>query len=58
MAFGLVGALSGYLVLFGPLVLVPVVLSAGGCSELTAGAVLTALPAGFASAATGCCPAP
>ncbi|WP_234021553.1 MFS transporter [Streptomyces sp. 351MFTsu5.1] len=53
VASGLVGALSGYLVLFGPLVLVPVVLTARGSSELTAGAVLTALPAGFALAATG-----
>ncbi|MCQ4083595.1 MFS transporter [Streptomyces sp. RB6PN25] len=49
---GLVGALSGYLVLFGPLVLVPIALTAGGHSELTAGLVLTALPAGFALAAT------
>ncbi|MFR0355677.1 MFS transporter [Streptomyces sediminimaris] len=53
VATGLIGALSGYLVLFGPLVLVPVVLTARGSSELTAGAVLTALPAGFALAATG-----
>ncbi|MFJ5155291.1 MFS transporter [Streptomyces sp. NPDC088353] len=53
VAFGLVGALSGYLVLFGPLVLVPVVLTARGASELTAGLVLTALPAGFALGATG-----
>lgn len=53
VTFGLVGALSGYLVLFGPLVLVPVVLTARGTSELTAGLVLTALPAGFALAATG-----
>jgi hypothetical protein len=52
VAFGLVGALSGYLVLFGPLVLVPVVLTARGSSELTVGVVLTALPAGFALAAT------
>lgn len=49
---GLVGALSGYLVLFGPLVLVPVVLTGAGSSELHAGLVLTALPAGFALAAT------
>jgi MFS family permease len=49
---GLAGALSGYLVLFGPLVLVPVVLTDAGSSELTAGTVLTALPAGFAIAAT------
>ncbi|WOP39281.1 MFS transporter [Streptomyces sp. Li-HN-5-13] len=53
VAFGLVGALSAYLVLFGPLVLVPVVLTARGSSDLTAGVVLTALPAGFALAATG-----
>ncbi|SEG83729.1 Predicted arabinose efflux permease, MFS family [Actinacidiphila yanglinensis] len=51
--FGLAGALSGYLVLFGPLVLVPVVLAGSGSSELTTGLVLTALPAGFAAAATG-----
>lgn len=50
---GLAGALSGYLVLFGPLVLVPITLTATGSSELTAGLVLTALPAGFAVAATG-----
>ncbi|KUN82195.1 MFS transporter [Streptomyces bungoensis] len=53
VTFGLIGALSGYLVLFGPLVLVPVVLTARGTSELTAGLVLTALPTGFALAATG-----
>ncbi|WP_192583579.1 MFS transporter [Streptomyces albicerus] len=50
---GLAGALAGYLVLFGPLVLVPVVLARGGVSTTTAGLVLTALPAGFAVAATG-----
>ncbi|GGY08073.1 MFS transporter [Streptomyces anandii JCM 4720] len=50
---GLVGALNGYLVLFGPLVLVPVVLTARGTPELTAGLVLTALPTGFALSATG-----
>ena len=49
---GLLGALSGYLALFGPLVLVPIVLTAAGSSELHAGLVLTALPAGFALAAT------
>lgn len=49
---GLIGALCGYLVLFGPLVLVPIVLTGGGSSELTAGLVLTALPVGFAVAAT------
>lgn len=50
---GLAGALSGYLVLFGPLVLVPTAMTATGSSELAAGRVLTALPAGFAVAATG-----
>jgi EmrB/QacA subfamily drug resistance transporter len=50
---GLLGALCGYLVLFGPLVLIPVVLTDGGSSELHAGLVLTALPAGFALAAVG-----
>ncbi|RLV09850.1 MFS transporter [Streptomyces griseocarneus] len=50
---GLFGALCGYLTLFGPLVLVPVALTRDGTSELTAGFVLTALPVGFALAATG-----
>jgi MFS family permease len=50
-ALGLFGALGGYLVLFGPLVLVPAVLTAGGTSLAVAGLVLTALPAGFAVAA-------
>ena len=49
---GLFGALCGYLVLFGPLVLVPIVLTSEGSSALHAGLVLTALPAGFALAAT------
>ncbi|HZC99646.1 MAG TPA: MFS transporter [Actinomycetes bacterium] len=49
---GLVGALGGYLVLFGPLVLVPVVLTNAGVATAHAGLVLTALPAGFAAAAT------
>ncbi|HET9077146.1 MAG TPA: MFS transporter [Acidimicrobiales bacterium] len=49
---GLVSALFGYLTLFGPLVLVPVVLEAQGMSAVHAGLVLTALPAGFAVAAT------
>ncbi|HEU5353849.1 MAG TPA: MFS transporter [Actinocrinis sp.] len=50
-ALGLAGALGGYLVLFGPLVLVPAVLTARGDSLSLAGLVLTALPAGFAVAA-------
>ena len=52
IAAGLVGALSGYLVLFGPLVLIPVAFADAGLSQLRAGLVLTALPAGFALAAT------
>ncbi|MFC1430989.1 MFS transporter [Streptacidiphilus sp. N1-3] len=51
-ASGLLGGLCGYLVLFGPLVLVPVVLGRDGESVLFAGLVLTALPLGFALAAT------
>lgn len=51
VAAGLTGALCGYLVLFGPLVLIPQVLIAAGLSELHAGLVLSALPAGFALAA-------
>ena len=49
---GLLGALSGYLALFGPLVIVPVVLEAHGMTAVHAGIVLTSLPAGFACAAT------
>jgi MFS family permease len=49
---GLLGALTGYLVLFGPLVVVPSVLTAQGASALRVGLVLTALPAGFAFGAT------
>jgi MFS family permease len=52
VAAGLLGALGGYLVLFGPLVLVPVTFADAGRSPLRAGLVLTALPAGFALAAT------
>jgi EmrB/QacA subfamily drug resistance transporter len=52
VSVGLVGALFGYLTLFGPLVLVPIVLEAGGMSAVKAGLVLTFLPAGFAVAAT------
>ena len=51
---GLLGALCGYLVLFAPLVLVPQVLpsSADRTSLAGSGLVLSALPAGFAFAAT------
>jgi MFS family permease len=52
IAPGLLGGLCGYLVLFGPLVLVPVVLGRGGEYALDCGLVLTALPLGFALAAT------
>ncbi|MBR7828213.1 MFS transporter [Actinospica sp. MGRD01-02] len=48
---GLAGALGGYLVLFGPLVLVPVVLTARGASLTAAGLAGSALPVGFAVAA-------
>ncbi|MEU3877469.1 MFS transporter [Streptomyces sp. NPDC029704] len=48
---GLAGALCGYLVLFGPMVLVPLVLIAHGTDALGAGLVLVWLPAGFATAA-------
>jgi MFS family permease len=47
----LAGAMFGYLVLFGPLVLIPQVLSAHGDSALRAGLMLAALPAGFGLAA-------
>jgi MFS family permease len=45
-------AMAAYLVLFGPLVLVPAVLEAKGVGPLRVGLILTALPAGFALAAT------
>jgi MFS family permease len=50
VSWGLVGALCGYLVLFGPLTLFPQLLGARGSAGL-AGLVLTALPAGFGLAA-------
>lgn len=46
---GLAAALGGYLVLFGPLVLVPVIFTAGGA--MRAGLAVTTLPAGFGLAA-------
>ncbi|MGI5226808.1 MFS transporter [Actinoallomurus sp. CA-142502] len=46
---GLAGAMCGYLVLFGPLALVPQILAGRGATY--AGLVLTTLPAGFALAA-------
>ncbi|MGN6243971.1 MAG: MFS transporter [Motilibacteraceae bacterium] len=50
---GLVGALAAYLVIFGPLVLVPTVLTTWGVSTSVGGLVLTCLPLGFALAAVG-----
>jgi MFS family permease len=47
----LLGALCAYLVLFGPLILFPQVVSARGGSAESAGLLLTALPAGFGLAA-------
>jgi EmrB/QacA subfamily drug resistance transporter len=49
---GLLAALGGYLLLFGPLVLVPVLLTGAAGSALRAGLVSTALPVGFGIAAT------
>lgn len=51
IVWGLLGAWAGNLVLFGPLVLVPLTLTDRGETELRAGLLLTALPAGFALAA-------
>jgi MFS family permease len=47
------GAVCVYLVLFGPLVLVPQVLAARGSGPQVAGLLLTSLPAGFGLAAVG-----
>ena len=44
---GLGGALGAYLVLFGPLVLFPQLVTAAGGSALAAGLLLTTLPVGF-----------
>ncbi|MGW3041702.1 MFS transporter [Kitasatospora sp. NPDC001159] len=49
---GLVVALIGYLLLFCPLVLGPVLLTGAGLSTAAAGLVVTLLPAAFAVAAT------
>ncbi len=49
----LAGAMCAYLVLFGPLVLIPQIQAARGASALRAGLLLTALPAGFGLAAVG-----
>jgi MFS family permease len=50
---GLSGALFAYLILFGPIVLIPAVLQEHGTSPLHAGLVVASLPAGFALAAAG-----
>jgi len=50
LALCLTGAFLGYLVLFGPLVLVPQLLSGHG-NEVTTGLILSALPVGFGIAA-------
>jgi MFS family permease len=51
VARGLAGALLAYLLLFGPIVLVPNVLQQLGESPLRAGVIVAALPIGFALAA-------
>lgn len=52
ISWGLLGALAGYLVLFGPLVLVPLALVRHtGADELRVGLLLSSLAAGFALAA-------
>jgi MFS family permease len=48
VAAGLVGALLAYLLLFGPIVLVPSVLQAHGGTPLAAGLTVASLPVGFA----------
>ncbi len=52
LARGLFGALLAYLVVFGPIVLVPAVLQDRGLTALTAGLVVAAQPVGFALGAT------
>jgi MFS family permease len=51
VSWGLAAALGGYLVLFGPLVLMPVALAGAGESVARIGLVVTVLPAGFGLAA-------
>jgi MFS family permease len=50
LVLGLTGAACGYLVLFGPLVLIPQVLASAG-GEARTGLLLSALPLGFGAAA-------
>jgi EmrB/QacA subfamily drug resistance transporter len=51
LAAGLAGALCAYMVLFGPLVLFPQLMSAHGDGPLRTGLILASLPAGFGLAA-------
>ena len=51
LAFGLAGAVCGYLALFGPLVLIPQVLARGPGDAARTGLLLSALPVGFGLAA-------
>ena len=51
LVLGLTGAACGYLTLFGPLVLIPQVLTHGAGSEARTGLLLSALPLGFGLAA-------
>ena len=51
LAASLSGALAGYLVLFGPLVLLPQVLAASPGDQIRVGLLLSALPLGFGLAA-------
>ena len=51
LAFGLAGAACGYLALFGPLVLIPLVLARGPGDAARTGLLLSALPVGFGLAA-------
>jgi MFS family permease len=53
LTLALGGALCGYLVLFGPLVLVPQILAVPGRSEAHIGLLLSSLPVGFGVAALG-----
>ena len=52
LARGLLGALGAYLVLFGPIVLVPALLDGRGDASAHVGLVVAALPVGFALSAS------
>jgi MFS family permease/DNA-binding MarR family transcriptional regulator len=53
LVLALCGAVCGYLMLFGPLVLIPQLLGPAGHSEAATGLLLSALPIGFGIAALG-----